>query len=763
MPRSLSARLAAWAMLILVGAAFFGLTQKLPRRNAAYDFNPDRLQSHFQQLAVVRPQGSPALQNAADYVALWLDSLQMPVTEEQVPVYQEYTQPAADSTQAPYPVVRIRQQRNVRTQFRGRDTTKTLLVQAPLHSQVHAPNASGAANAAAMLESVAFLKSQGWQPETNVVFFWGEYAPRTLPENIIYTLNLMNVGTKGKPVLLARTVPPAGGAMADAVFATRLDFDQAWLTPLERSVARGTAMDTPEKLSARLLRDQTNALLHFVQEFREQAAASKAEVAGYFSLPLLGQFVYTHTQVQIIGMTWGGLFIVLLLLGLVRGVISIGSYLWSLLIVPVLIGIAALGAGIFWQLTVRMHPSFTWWGESMSGVPGQEYFVLALTLLTLGGFWLLYSFFAGFLRAIELGAAALTWAGLGLLISLVRVPLWSYLPQFGMPSDDWMLTPNTAHFWLFPMVLGLLSWLYVLLRGRRVQHYNPADTLILTIFFLPAGLYLGEIWLPLFALEGLSHAVLLNTVLALWMALFLPQWRVLAGGLRWTMPLLTLLCGFGLLIYANVGIAFSKHHKRPNSAFFAINLSSEQAFWGSTDPMPDTYTRQFFANLPKVNTMPAVFPKPEGLLLTAPDSMRYLPAPELSLLADSIGSIDSLRYTTLQLVPSKREAEERWLYLPDTLRWRHLHFPQLDLHVKPQNAEKIELIGLDTLQLQLITPARSRLALSVIEVKQGVAEVWNYTRMTRRLYMMPRPDKLGEAVLVRKDFDIEKMKSEREE
>lgn len=748
MSRSVSARLAAWAMLFLVGAAFFGLTQKLPYRAASYDLNTSRLQMHFQQVAVPRPEGAVTETQVVQYLRLWLDSLQLPAQHRFTP----HVQHPNDSTS------RIRYQHKLWTTLRGEDSTKTLLVSTSLGGKAHTPDASGAANIAAMLEAVAFLKQEKWKPEQNVIFFWGE-LPEELVSKPVHHLRLTNLGTAGHPVLLSPLVPPAGGAKADALFSRRLESKQTWLTPLKRGTFRNTGMDTPDHFDLELLARQTNALIHYVEEFREQAAASQQEVAGYFSLPILGQFVYTHIQAQILGMTWGGVFIALLILGLIRGTISIGSYLWSLLVVPVLVGAAGLGASILWQLTAQMHPSLSWWGESLFyAVPAQEFFIMALTLLTMGGFWLLYGFFAGFLRAIELGGAALSWGGIGLAAALLQIPLWDYLPFLEAPAPDWLLTADVLHIWLLPLYFALLSWTYVLLRGRRVQDYNPADTFILTIFLLPAGWYLGEIWMTFFALEGLDKVTLLSCLLAGWMSLFLPQWRVLAGGLRWTIPLLALFCGIGILIYAHVGLAFSRHHKKPNSAFFAINLSADKAFWGSHDQEPDTYTRQFFGNLPRQSQLPEFFPRSEGSFMVQSDSMRYLPVPEVKKVADSIGSTDSLRYVSLRWKASKRQAEESWLYLPDSLGLYRLHIPEQSISLNARQSQKIELVGIDSLDFQLVLPARAPLNLSLIEVKSGLQEVWNYTRMPRRLYMMPRPNLLSHAVLLRKDFEFEPVK-----
>ncbi len=730
MPRSLSARLAAWLMLLLVGAAFFGLTQKLPRQSVGYPLQKDRLEMHFQRLA----SSTPA------HLTRWLDSLGL---DFQDTLYQQVQQEEKQG------YLSLEASHQVWLRMPGQDSSRTLLVVAPLRQPLPA---SEALQAAAMLEAVSVLAgSSEYRPPVDVVFFWGNKPELAVDQGLDLThqLSMPGRGTRGKPVLLSKSVLPHGMAVADAVLATGLPLRKSWLLALEGDLAQGTAMDVPENVSLPLLEAQTQTLLDVVLNFREQAKASEDAVAGYFVVPLIGQVAYTHLEARIVFLTLAGVWVCLLLLGLWRGAISLGSYLWSVCVIPVLIGTAATGTFLLWQMTLAWHPAFVWWGESLRGIPMQSVFLLSLTLLMLGGFWLMYGFFAGFLRAIDLGAAALTWAILGCGLVVFGVPFGSALPAAMDLSGFALFDTAALHFWLIPMFWGLLSWVYVLLRGRQTSDYNPADTLILTLFFLPAGWYLGELWLPLATIEGLLFAdktLLWCSALGLWLALFLPQWRVLAGGLRWTMPLLVLVTGLGLLLYGHIGSAFSKHHKRPNSAFFAINLSSDQAFWGSTDPSTDTYTRQFFGNAPDISPMPDIFPWANQRFLTARDSMRYLPAPQIDLLTDTLGQTDSLRYLTLRYTPSQRQPDELRLYIRGGQR---LNFGAAALQT---DSLYVRYRPADTLLWQVIALPQDTVHLTALEIKSGLEEVWNYTRMPRRLHTMPRPGILGDAVLVRKDF-----------
>ncbi|MEM6297558.1 MAG: hypothetical protein AAF740_02610 [Bacteroidota bacterium] len=737
---TLSARLAAWAMPLLLVAAFFGWTNYLPKATSDVSLDEDRLQTHFQRLAVPRYAGTQGEANTRDYLKTWLDTIGMAVeTEKTVQVNDN----------------QVRFSESIWVTMRGEDTTRSLVFQVPLSAFSQGHEASSAAPAAALLAAVETLIAERVKPETNLIFSWGDkkWSSSTAQKLIAW----QGSGTRGKLITYGQSgeIPPSSpNLLNDGLFAQKSQKTDLRISPFGRQHVVGTVMDTPENYSLSTLYEQAAAMITAAKsDFMNQKYDDKIKIS-YFTIPIFGQLTYTDVQVQVIVFTFLGLLISLLILGLIRKAISFGSYFWSLLLIPVMIVTIAAGWDILRVLMLRLHPSVVWLAGS--SLPYREFFVMAMTLLTVGSFWLLYGFFVRFLRPIELGAAALTLCGvvtLNVLFPTIN-PFSDKVTAF-LGEGNAFESFSKVHFWLIPMFCGLLSWTYVLLRGRRVQNYNPADTLILTIFLLPAGIYLGEVWMG-FSLASGTAFLTQTLMLCVWLSMFLPQWRVLAGGLRWTMPFLAITSGLVFLLYFNAMLSFTVNQKQPTSAFFGINLSQDRAFWASQDPdLEADYTRDIFKGKYELeNELPQLFPQTEGKFTVRRDSMRYLPAPTIEKLADSLGAQDSMRYLSFRYVPSPRQAEEAWLYFPDSILLRSINLIDEGLQFDPETTTSLKLVGADTTTLQVIMPARMPFNIAVLEVKAGLGEIKNYTFKSRMMSEMPRRGILNDAVLLRKDFKL---------
>jgi len=193
--------------------------------------------------------------------------------------------------------------------------------------------------------------------------------------------------------------------------------------------------------------------------------------------------------------------------------------------------------------------------------------------------------------------------------------------------------PGASYLFFWPLLFGLIALgVTFVLKDQR-----PASVprmIVLLVGVLPGIILLSPMIKLLFTGLSVSASAYVMILVALLLGLLIPHLNFMTASKRWLLPgaMLTLCVGF--IVAGSLNSAASAQHPAPNSIFYALNADTGQAFWASSDDLPDSWTTQFFTKDPKQIPMKDFFPFSRSSFLVGSASAIALPAPEVSVIGD---------------------------------------------------------------------------------------------------------------------------------
>ncbi|WP_276498748.1 M20/M25/M40 family metallo-hydrolase [Pontibacter litorisediminis] len=256
-----------------------------------------------------------------------------------------------------------------------------------------------------------------------------------------------------------------------------------------------------------------------------------------------------------------------------------------------------------------------------NGLFGANLFFAAYVLLALGLFLLLCRL-------------ALRWMRVASLL------LGVFLLQFILLAAVYLVAPNGAYLFLFPLLFGLGGALALLLMGWQ-GHYalKPKFALVLLLAALPAIFLVLPIAQAVFTAFSLQLPYALVLLVLLIAGLLLPLLVFIARALRLkSIPLLSLLLllsGVGLLVLAIAGERPSAEKPLPSHVSYYLNADTGQAWWASRFHTLDEWNQQFFSS-PTTAPLKEMYPHASIQYLKNEAEEVALPAPVAKVLQDSV-------------------------------------------------------------------------------------------------------------------------------
>ena len=316
--------------------------------------------------------------------------------------------------------------------------------------------------------------------------------------------------------------------------------------------------------------------------------------------------------------------------GLITGrrlAVATASTLIPIIVAPVL-------AQVFWRVLTLIRPGY-------AALPLDPYhpfwYRLAVLALTAVVIFAWYALLRRRLGPAAMAIAGLIWlAGLGLVLALAA-PGGSYLTA--LPALAGALAAIIGilirRAWV-PMVLGPAVGVIVLL--PMVVLLFPALGLVLAGVGAFLAVLLGLAVLPVVDLLHPEAVVSQG----------LPALRARRRGL-----LPTALAAIAVVVFTATGLrgdAFDAAHPAPTQLMYALNADDNTAQWLSAESVPQKWTAHYVGDKPVevVDKLPAFG---EAKLLTGPATAAALPAPQLTVEADT-RSGDS-RTLRLRLAPQR--------------------------------------------------------------------------------------------------------------
>ena len=498
-----------------------------------------------------------------------------------------------------------------------------------------------------------------------------------------------------------------------------------------------TANDTYDNLDVNTLQHQGEYLLPLVHYFGDSDLnqLKSSEDYVYINLPFFKMFSYPFTWVFPMLLVAIVLFIVLIIYGLRKRVLTGNGVVRGF--IPFTLAMIFCGIlGFYgWKLILLMYPQYQeiQHGFTYNGHTYISFFVL----LSLGVLFGIYYKFSKKINVANLLIAPLIfWI-------LINIGVAIYL--------------KGAAFFIIPVFLGLLS-LWILIRKDR------PNLILLTVI----GSIAIFIFAPLvqFFPVGLGLKMLVGSCLftALLFGILLPV--IGFYKLKKVLAMLFVIVASLFFIKAHLSSNFSPNRQKPNSLVYYHDADNNKNYWATYDQELDDWTKEYLGDSPEPASSyisyasGSKYAKGYKFANVAPN--KNIPIFKTVLHKDTV--INQYKEVSFTIFP-QRAVNQISLYTADEANFKSLSFNGqiFPLNNNITNAQKIkskELVRYyvsdkDSLVISYEVSKNQKVSFTVLEYSYDLLNHPQFTINKRADYMMPKPFIVTDAIIVKKELNME--------
>lgn len=234
--------------------------------------------------------------------------------------------------------------------------------------------------------------------------------------------------------------------------------------------------------------------------------------------------------------------------------------------------------------------------------------------------------------------------------------------------------PTSSFLLGFPLLFGAAGWWWALRRAQPTgEQAAPSHSLWAWLWALPAVALLAPGLSLLLVVAGLGPLLLgaaffLALLLGLLLPVLLPSLRRAddsGARVRWAVPGLSGLVAVGALVAAHARSTPTAEFPQQTQALYILDADERQAYWVSSNPHADAWTRQFFS-APTFRTLPTLFPTGLLPILHQKAPSLVLAAPTVEVVADS--TLPTGRRLRLRVRSSRPDVVNLRLHWPRSAR-----------------------------------------------------------------------------------------------
>ncbi len=498
-----------------------------------------------------------------------------------------------------------------------------------------------------------------------------------------------------------------------------------------------TANDTYDNLDVNTLQHQGEYLLPLVHYFGDSDLnqLKSSEDYVYINLPFFKMFSYPFTWVFPMLLVAIVLFIVLIIYGLRKRVLTGNGVVRGF--IPFTLAMIFCGIlGFYgWKLILLMYPQYQeiQHGFTYNGHTYISFFVL----LSLGVLFGIYYKFSKKINVSNLLIAPLVfWI-------LINIGVAIYL--------------KGAAFFIIPVFLGLLS-LWILIRKDR------PNLILLTVI----GSIAIFIFAPLvqFFPVGLGLKMLVGSCLftALLFGILLPV--IGFYKLKKVLAMLFVIVASLFFIKAHLSSNFSPNRQKPNSLVYYHDADNNKNYWATYDQELDDWTNEYLGDSPEPASSyisyasGSKYAKGYKFANVAPN--KNIPIFKTVLHKDTV--VNQYKEVSFTIFP-QRAVNQISLYTADEANFKSLSFNGqiFPLNNNITNAQKIkskELVRYyvsdkDSLVISYEVSKNQKVSFTVLEYSYDLLNHPQFTINKRADYMMPKPFIVTDAIIVKKELNME--------
>lgn len=501
-----------------------------------------------------------------------------------------------------------------------------------------------------------------------------------------------------------------------------------------------TANDTYDNLDVNTLQHQGEYLLPLVHYFGDSDLTQLKSLDDhvYINLPFFKMISYPFTWVFPMLLVAILLFIVLIIYGLRKRVLSVNGVMRGFTSFTLAVIFCGILGFYGWRLILLMYPQYQeiQHGFTYNGHTYISFFVL----LSLGILFGIYNKFSKKINVANLLIAPLFfWL-------LINIGVAIYL--------------KGAAFFIIPVFLGLLS-LWILIRQE-----SP-NLILLTVI----GSIAIFIFAPLiqFFPVGLGLKMLVGSCLftAFLFGILLPV--IGFYKLKKVLAILFIIVAGLFFIKAHLSSNFSPDRQKPNSLVYYHDADNNKNYWATYDQELDDWTKEYLGDSPKLASSHISYASgskyAKGYKFVNEAPSKNIPIFKTVLHEDTI--IDNNKEVSFTIFP-KRAVNQISLYSSEESKFKFLSFNgqklplNNSLNSAAQKIKSNELVRYyvsdqDSLVVSYKIAKNQKASFTVLEYSYDLLNHPEFTMNKRADYMMPKPFVVTDAIIVKKEINIERL------
>ncbi|MDX1830062.1 MAG: M20/M25/M40 family metallo-hydrolase [Lutibacter sp.] len=499
-----------------------------------------------------------------------------------------------------------------------------------------------------------------------------------------------------------------------------------------------TAQDSFERLDRKSLKHQASYLVatlnYFANANLDKLDSQQDDV--FFNFPYLGMVYYPFTWVLPTFLCCVVIFIGLLFVGFFTKKISIKGVLTGF--VPLIMSLILSGLFSYfgWKLALKIHPQYQ---DILHGFTyNGYYYIAAFVAITIAICFAVYNRYFKKLSKQDLLIAPL------FLWLLINAGVAYYLKGAGFFSIPVVI---------LLVILGVL--IFTKEKTNTILLFTFLSLPVIIIFtplvkMLPVGL----------GLKMLFVSALLTVLLFGALVPVFQQYKKLKQVKR-----IFIAVGVLSFVIANFTSNFTQNRKKPNSIFYILDTSKNEAFWASYNYKIDDFTKQFLVNKPikgsyDANTMASKYHT--NIKLYSKAKIENLAKPTISILKDTL--INNNRKVTIEII-SNRNANKVELLTEKPLQLKSFIINNEPLK-NNSNSEYVLNMQKGTILtyyrtskdekiiLEMVGDKDQKLDMDMLEIKYDLFTNPLFTIKPRTNKMMPMPFVLNDATVIKTNIKL---------
>ncbi len=499
-----------------------------------------------------------------------------------------------------------------------------------------------------------------------------------------------------------------------------------------------TANDTYENLDEKTLQHQGEYLLPLLHYFADADLSNlKSDVDYvYFNVPLIKMVSYPFTWAIPMVIIAIVLFVVLIIFGIRKRVLTGKSMLKGFIPFLLVLIISGLLGVYGWKLIANLYPQY---GEIQHGFTynGHTY-IWFFVILTLG---IIFGIYQRFSKSSNVA-------------SLLIAPLFLWL----VINTLVVIYLKGAAFFIIPVFFGLFS-LWIIIRQEK------PNLLLMTLLGVSAIFLIAHYIQLLTVALGLKMLILSTIFTVLLFGLLLPVFGFYKKKKLLSSVLFLLAIAF--FIKAHLSSDFTSERQKPNSLIYFQDADNGNSYWATYDKVSDDWTTGYLGKNPEEASKYIAYASGSkynsGYTYAVKAPKKDIPLFKTELKQDTI--INGLKNITFTIIP-QRHVNQISLYTKEDVNFNSLSFngqtlpKETDENDSSQKIKSKELVRYyvsdnDSLEVSYTIPKEQVVNFIVMEYSYDLLSHPQFSINKRPENMMPKPFVVTDAIAVKKIINME--------